>query len=134
MSSNIYVQATIIGWLKDDAVIKEVGNGFSVCKFCVKAQKYNRQTKEKDTVFIDCDLWGKKGEKLRPMLRAGKYVQVFGTIDSFKHVSINVQDITLLSQAEGGKEKKEDKKEEMPPSHPAQDRPEPTTEQMEELF
>lgn len=104
MTSKVYVHATVIGWLKEDAVMKDVGNGYQVCKFCVKAQKYNRQTKEKETVFIDCDLWGKKADKLRPMLRAGKYVQVTGTIDSFKYVTLNVSDITLLSQAE----KKED--------------------------
>ena len=129
MSSKIYVQATLIGWLKEDSIIKEVGTGYAVCKFTVKALKYNRHTKEKDTVFIDCDLWGKKAEKMRPMLRAGKYVQVFGTIDSFKHVSITVSDITLLSQAEGQK-----KKDEMPPPHPTQDAQEPTSEELKELF
>jgi len=96
MTSKVHVQATVIGWLKEDAVLKEVGNGYTVCKFCLKAQKYDRETKEKKIVFLDCDIWGKKAEKLRPMLRAGKYVQVVGTIESFKYVTINVQDITLL--------------------------------------
>lgn len=117
MSSKVSVQATVIGWLKDDAVMKDVGNGYSVCKFCVKAQKYNRETKEKDTVFIDCDLWGKKAETLRPMLRAGKYVQVQGTIDSFKYVTVNVSDITLLQQQQD----KEQQTDSPPPpidSHP----------------
>ena len=133
MTSKVYVQATAIGWLKEDAVIKEVGNGFSVCKFCVKVQKYNRQTKEKEMIFLDCDLWGKKAEKLRPMLRAGKYVQVFGTIESFKFVTINVQDVTLLSQTEVSK-KREASPSDMKESSPDSSMPEPTQKEMEDLF
>lgn len=125
MSSKVYIQADVIGWLKEDAVLQEVGNGFQVCKFCVKAQKYNRQTKQKDMVFMDCDLWGKRAEKMRQMLRKDKYVSVKGTIDTFKYPTINVQDVTLLSQAQ-------EKKEEAPPPN---DAPPPVDYQkVEDLF
>ena len=87
------------GWLKDDATLKDIGN-YKVCKFCVKAEKYNRKTKDKEAVFIDCDLWGKKAESLLPMLRKGKYVQVIGTIENLKYIALNASEITLLSQAE----------------------------------
>ena len=130
MSSKVYIQATIIGWLKEDAILEETTSCMYVCKFCIVAKKYNRQTKQKDTVYLECNIWGKKGEKLRPMLRAEKYVEVMGTIDSFKKVVINVSDITLLSQAGGAKKEKE----EMPPAHPTQDKPPPTSDEMQDLF
>lgn len=130
MSSKVYIQANIIGWLKDDAILEEATPGLYVCKFCIVAKKYNRQTKQEDLVYLECNIWGKKSEKIRPMLRADKYVSVLGTIDSFKKVIINVSDITLLSHADGFKKKKE----EMPPPHPKQDKRDPTAEEMQVLF
>ena len=99
MSSSILVSANAVGWLKEDAAIKEV-SGFSVAEFCIKVNKYNRKTKEKDMVFINCQLWGKKAESVGKMLRKGKYVSVLGSIDSFRYPTVNVQEITLLIQSE----------------------------------
>ena len=124
MSSTVSVNATVIGWLKEDAAMKEISGGFSVCNFAVKALKYNRKTKEKDTIWFNCSLWGKKGERMRPMLREGKYVMVQGSIDSFKHVNLNVSDITLLSQKKDGEK----------PSQKAPPPPPPSVDTMEDVF
>jgi len=126
MTSQVTVSVNVIGWLTEDATLKEL-TSTSACNFRVAAKKYNRQTKQKDDVFFNCTLWGKKAETFRKMLRKGKYVSVSGTIDSFRQVNINVQDICLLSQARA----KEDK-----PAQPKQEEPKPeaTPEKVAELF
>jgi hypothetical protein len=120
VSSGVEVRATVTGWLTEDAVLKDLGN-YEVCKFCVKAEKYDRQQKKKVHVFINCDLWGKRAETMRKMLRKGKYVQVSGEIETFRHIDLRVDKILLLSQAkQEGKEQEPAPKEEAPKPVPSE--------------
>lgn len=62
----------------------------------------------KQTVWLDCSLWGDRGEKLAPHITKGAQLGVIGEIGTREHdgktyVTLDVRDVTLLGgKAEGG--------------------------------
>ena len=103
-----------IGNLGRDAELKDVG-GTKLCSFSIgvtetwKGQDGNRQER---TTWIDCALWGNRGEALAKYLVKGKQVFVEGSVSSRawlgksdnepkSGISLRVRDIELLGGRDG---------------------------------
>ena len=78
------ILANVVGNLGKDSEIRSLDTG-SVTNFSIASTDYNRKTNRKDTTWIDCSMWGKRGESLSPYLKKGQKVSVSGrlTIDSY---------------------------------------------------
>ncbi len=73
---------TLVGNITRDAEVRDAG-GNKVCGFSVAS---NDQVKgEKVTTFVDCSLWGTRGEKLAQYLTKGKSVTVVGKLSKREH-------------------------------------------------
>lgn len=69
---------TLSGRLTRDAVLKTLNTGNSLCEFSIAS---NRQlSNNEETVYMDVDLWGKRGESIAQYLVRGKYVIVTGRL------------------------------------------------------
>lgn len=95
------IHATCIGNLGRDAEGKTVGSGKSVTNFSLATKG---RGKDGPTVWVDCSLWGARGESLRPYLVKGSKVAVIGTLSTREHngktyLQVDVQELELL----GGK-------------------------------
>ncbi len=72
------IRASFNGALGRNAEVKTVGDNI-VTKFSV-ANNTGYGDKKK-TVWVDCDLWGKRGEKLANYLIKGQSVLIYGEIE-----------------------------------------------------
>lgn len=67
------------GYIGRDAEIKAGPSGDNVANFSIAV---NTGTKEKpSTLWVDCALWGKRGDALGPYLTKGQFVAVTGDIN-----------------------------------------------------
>ena len=73
---------TVTGNLGKDAEIRDAG-GTNVCKFSIASTKKSRG--EETTTWIDCDLWGKRGDSLCQYLTKGSKVVVVGELTTRVH-------------------------------------------------
>lgn len=73
------IRASFIGRLTRDAEFKTLGEN-QVCNFSVASD--SGYGEKKITQFIDCALWGNRGEKIHTWLLKGKQVVVYGEIGS----------------------------------------------------
>jgi len=94
---------TIAGRLTRDAELKTLNSGDQVANFAVAVD--DRRGKDKDTLFFDCALFGKRGESLSQYLTKGSSVTVTGDFGTRQHdgktyLTVNVSDVTL----QGGKQ------------------------------
>lgn len=67
---------TIAGALGKDAELRRTPNGDAVAQFSVA----DSQGKDKQTIWWNCALWGKRGEALAQYLTKGQAVTVVGTV------------------------------------------------------
>ena len=90
---------TIAGGITKDAELRTAGQdkvlGFSVAVSEGFGDK-------KRTIYFDCNLWGKRGETLLPMLTKGGKVSVSGDLSTREHngktyLTIRANDVTLMS-------------------------------------
>ena len=90
---------TIAGGITKDAELRTAGQdkvlGFSVAVSEGFGDK-------KRTLYFDCNLWGKRGETLLPMLTKGGKVSVSGDLSTREHngktyLTIRANDVTLMS-------------------------------------
>ena len=90
---------TIAGGITKDAELRTAGQdkvlGFSVAVSEGFGDK-------KRTLYFDCNLWGKRGETLLPMLSKGGKVSVSGDLSTREHngktyLTIRANDVTLMS-------------------------------------
>ena len=96
---------TIAGQLGKDAEIKYMPNGDAVASFSVA----DSQGKDKNAIWWNCSLFGKRAESLSPYLLKGSAVTVSGSVterewtdkegSKRKSMDVRVQDIAL----QGGK-------------------------------
>lgn len=61
----------------------------------------------KTTIWFDCNWWGARGEKVAPYIQKGGKITVAGELSKREHdgktyLTINVNDVTLQSKADGG--------------------------------
>ena len=113
------IVTTVTGNLGKDAETKTVGsNGDFVASFSVASSK--KVKGETVTQWVNCSLWGKRGEALAKFLKKGTPVTVVGELSARMYdgqnekglsVDLRVQDIAL----QGGKrEEKGDDEDEIP--------------------
>jgi len=72
---------TIIGNVTKDAIIKDA-NGSKVANFTLacRGHKKNTSTGEYETEFIDCNIWGKRGESVAQYIKKGMGMTALGQL------------------------------------------------------
>ena len=80
--------SNIVGNLGKDAELKDTDKT-SVTNFSIATRDYNYKTKEKETAWVDCSLWGKRGESLVNLLKKGTKVAVNGRLSIESYTSRN---------------------------------------------
>lgn len=97
---------TIAGNIGKDAATRQTQGGDSVTGWTVAVEE--RNGKDKQTLWFDCTLWGKRGEALAQYLTKGGKVAVSGELSKREHegkvyLTIRADAVTLL----GGGEKRD---------------------------
>lgn len=87
-----------------DAVTRFTQGGKPVTGF--SAAFDNGWGDKKQTVWLDCSLWGERGEKVAPYLLKGSQVVVAGNIGTREHdgktyITLEVLDVKLVGKGEG---------------------------------
>src|SRR5690606_5253513 len=93
---------TAIGRVGKDAIVRYTQAGKAVAGWSLAVDDGWGQNKQ--TVWLDCSLWGDRAEKLAPYITKGAQIGVPGSIGTREHdgktyVTLRVQDVTLI----GGK-------------------------------
>ncbi len=100
---------TIAGKLGADAELKYIQSGDPVLRFSIAVD--DRSAKEKATIWFDCSMWGKRGEKLAQYLTKGSAVTVSGDFSVRKWqkdgqertgFGVRVNDVTLQGGRQNG--------------------------------
>ena len=91
-----------IGRVGKDAIVRYTQAGKAVAGWSLAVDDGWGQNKQ--TVWLDCSLWGDRAEKLAPYITKGAQIGVTGSIGTREHdgktyVTLRVQDVTLI----GGK-------------------------------
>jgi single-strand DNA-binding protein len=102
---------SIAGSLGRDAELRTAGQS-QVCSFSVGVSTYDRAAKQKATVWVRVSVWGRRGERLAPMLSKGGRVACSGEMTlrtyvdkagaTVTSVELTAQDVTLLGGGERG--------------------------------
>jgi|TARA_R100001163_G_C5005984_1_gene153506 single-strand DNA-binding protein len=71
--------ATLGGNLGGDAEQKSVGST-NVTNFSIASTDYNSKTQENETIWVNCALWGARGDSLVQYLTKGSKVMVSGKL------------------------------------------------------
>lgn len=111
-----------IGRVGKDAIVRYTQSGKAVAGWSLAVDDGWGQNKQ--TVWLDCSLWGDRAEKLAPFITKGAQIGVTGSIGTREHdgktyVTLRVQDVTLI----GGKGEQRQQREpaQQPASEPAAD-------------
>ena len=102
---------TFIGRCTRDAETMQVGaKGTSLTKWAIANNTGFGQYEK--TNFFNCQMWGKQGEGLRPLLKKGKQIAVTGVLENTSWESqdgtshdawtLTVTQVTLLADPKGG--------------------------------
>ena len=88
-----------IGRIGRDAVVRQAG-GKSVTGWAIAIDSGYGERKQ--TIWMDCSLWGDRGERLAEYIRKGDRLGVTGELGTREHegktyVTLNVRDVTLLT-------------------------------------
>jgi single-strand DNA-binding protein len=112
---------TIAGGLGRDAELKYLNNGDPICNFSVA----DSQGRDKETIWWNCTLFGKRAEALSQYLTKGQSVTVVGTIterawaskdgEKRKSMDVRVSEIAL----QGGRKDAEPQEERRQAPKPA---------------
>lgn len=91
-----------IGRVGKDAIVRYTQSGKAVAGWSLAVD--DGWGENKQTLWLDCSLWGDRAEKLAPHILKGDRLGVTGSIGTREHdgktyVTLRVQDVTLL----GGK-------------------------------
>lgn len=62
---------------------------------------------KKQTLWLDCSLWGDRGEKVAPYILKGAQLGVTGSLGTREHegktyLTLEVRDVTLIKSGDGG--------------------------------
>ena len=96
----------ISGGIGKDAVLRRTQDGEAILGFSVGVD--DGYGDKKRTIWFDCSVWGKRGEKLADMLAKGTKVSVSGDLGTREHegktyLTVRANEVTLM----GGGERKE---------------------------
>ena len=94
-----------------DAVVRHTQAGKVVVGF--SAAFDNGFGDRKQTVWLDCSLWGERGEKVAPYLTKGSLVMVEGAIGTREHdgktyLTLDVRDVRLTGKPQGERTTRQD--------------------------
>ena len=99
--------STVTGRLTKDAVTRQTQKGDSVTGFSVASDFGFGENKRTD--FVNCSLWGKRGEALAPYLLKGQQVTVIGESTQEEYEgkqSLKVPRVTeIILQGDSSKQK-----------------------------
>ena len=109
-----------IGRVGKDAIVRYTQSGKAVAGWSLAVDDGWGQNKQ--TVWLDCSLWGDRAEKLAPFITKGAQIGVTGSIGTREHdgktyVTLRVQDVTLL----GGKGERDQQQAQQPAAVPDYD-------------
>ena len=103
---------TIAGRLGSEAVLKSLPSGKEVVNFSVAVDIGRGENKQ--TLWVDCSLWGDRAQKLGPYLTKGKQVALSGDFNlrTFQKkdgtpgaaITCDVQRLTLMGGRETGEQ------------------------------
>ena len=103
---------TIAGRLGSEAVLKSLPSGKEVVNFSVAVDIGRGENKQ--TLWVDCSLWGDRAQKLGPYLTKGKQVALAGDFNlrTFQKkdgtpgaaITCDVQRLTLMGGRETGEQ------------------------------
>jgi len=79
---------TIAGQLGKDAEVRYLPDGSPVSNFSIA----DNQSKDKETIWWNCQLFGKRAESLAPYLVKGQVVTIIGNITQRKYMDKNGQE------------------------------------------
>lgn len=97
------LKATAAGRIARDAEIRKTQNGDTVCSFTVAVDI--RNGREKETAWLRCSMWGKRGEGLAPYLLKGASVTVTGDLSFSEYEGKPQQNLNVDGVAlQGGKQ------------------------------
>ena len=101
------------GNITKDAELRFTPDGTPVSNFSIAVREYKKK-EDKQTLFIDLFVWGKRAEALNQYLKKGKSILVDGRLDVTKRASDNgktytnikvyVNELEFLGKKESSKE------------------------------
>lgn len=96
---------TAIGRIGRDAVTRFTQAGKPVTGWALAVDTGFGDNKQ--TIWLDCTLWGERGEKLADHIRKGDRLGVIGEIGTREHdgktyITLNVSNVTLLGEKKEG--------------------------------
>lgn len=94
-----------IGRLGKDAELRYTGSGTPVAGFSAAVDSGYGDNKQ--TLWLDCSLWGKRGESLAPHLTKGKQVFVQGELGQREYngktyLTLKVAEVKLIGSRQDG--------------------------------
>ena len=106
----------IAGNIGKDAVTRNTQSGDSVTSWSVAVE--DRRGQDKQTLWFDCSLWGRRGEALAQYLTKGSRVTVSGDFSTREHegrtyLAVRVDQITLMG---GGRDQQESRGQDQRPA------------------
>ena len=109
---------TFIGRIGKDAVTRHTPSGKAVTGWSVAVDSGFGDSKQ--TIWVDCSLWGDRGGKVCDYIRKGDRIGVSGELGTREHdgktyITLNVRELTLLGGKDGAK----------PQAKPVKDCPQP---------
>jgi single-strand DNA-binding protein len=106
---------TLSGNITRDAELRFTPDGTPVSNFSIGVREYRKNT-EKQPLFIDLVIWGKRSEALNPYLKKGTAILVDGKLDvnkrtveggkTYTNVRVYVNELEFLGKKEHGQEDK----------------------------
>lgn len=110
-----------VGQVRD---VKYTASGDAVLGFSVAVDK--RVKGEKQTLWVDCSIFGKRAEALQPYIAKGVPLSVCGEADMRVHegkgyMQLRVSDVTLLGSVGERSEPRQDRQQAAPSAPPADD-------------
>lgn len=102
-----------IGRIGRDAVTRHTANGKPVTGWAVAIETGFGDNKQ--TTWLDCSLWGERGEKVAAYIVKGDRIGVCGEIGTREHdgktyVTLNVREVTLLTAKQDAPQRQESRK------------------------
>lgn len=100
------LKATAAGRIARDAELRKTQGGDTVCSFTVAVDI--RNGREKETAWLRCSMWGKRGEGVAPYLVKGASVTVTGDLSFSEYEGKPQQNLNVDGVAlQGGKQERQ---------------------------
>ena len=96
---------TFIGRIGKDAVTRHTPSGKQVTGWSIAVDSGFGDSKQ--TIWIDCSMWGERGGNVCDYIRKGDRIGVFGEIGTKEHngktyITLNVREVSLLGDKKEG--------------------------------